>query len=68
MRPLGEKVAKPQKPALTQKPQGSSGIVADADGKLRTTSHKPYLGNTLECAIWQWVETYNADVGEDFLP
>ena len=58
-RPLGQKVEKPAKEVIAPKPQGSSGIVADADGKLRTTSHKPHLGTSLEAAIWQWVEMYN---------
>lgn len=37
--PLGEKVARPAPPPPAQKPQGPSGIVTDAEGRLRTTTH-----------------------------
>jgi hypothetical protein len=65
---FGPKVEKPAAPAPAPKPQGASGLVTE-DGKLRTTSHKPYLGcETLEEAIWNWRQTYAEDVLLDFLP
>lgn len=41
-KPLGEKVIKPfspPAPAPTTKPQGSYGVVTDADGRMKTTKH-----------------------------
>jgi hypothetical protein len=52
-KPLGEKVekARPAPPVLNQ-PVGKSGIVTDADGKIRTTSHRPH-GYPVE--IWSYL-------------
>lgn len=43
-KPFGEKVVKPTPPPshAGAQPVGKSGIVTDADGKIRTTSHKPH--------------------------
>lgn len=66
--PLGPKVEKPAPAsAPSPKPQGPSGIVS-VDGKLKTTSHKPYASMTLEEAIWNWREVYAEEGRVDFLP
>lgn len=66
---LGEKVVKSPTPAPVLKPQGPSGIVTDKDGRISTTSHKPYIGRmTLEEAIWNWREVYAEEGRVDFLP
>jgi hypothetical protein len=68
-KPLGEKVVKAEKPRPMPKPEGPSGVIVDPKtGMMQTTSHKPHLGSSLECAIWQWQEAYNADAEPDFLP
>jgi hypothetical protein len=67
-RPFGPKVEKPAAPAPAPKPEGPSGLVTE-DGKLRTTSHKPYLGcDTLEEAIQNWRQVYAEEHDLDFLP
>jgi len=38
------------------------------DGKLKTTSHKPYSSMTLEEAIWNWRAVYAEDADLDFRP
>lgn len=38
--PLGEKVIPPPVPKPEPKGVGPSGIVTDADGRMRTTTHK----------------------------
>lgn len=42
-RPLGEKVTKPAPAPASSSPapRGPSGLVTDADGRIRTTEHKP---------------------------
>lgn len=39
--PLGEKVQRAPAPPPSPKPQGSSGIVTDKDGRMKTTNHIP---------------------------
>jgi hypothetical protein len=41
--PFGERVTRPmpQQPAPQPKPSGASAIVTDAEGRMRTTNHKP---------------------------
>lgn len=67
-RPLGERVVKEKPAAPAPKPEGKSGLVTDADGKMRTTSHKPYSALTLEEAIANWREIYADEHRIDFLP
>jgi hypothetical protein len=66
--PLGEKVVKAAPTPAPQVPQGPSGLVT-VDGKLQTTSHRPYVGSlTLEEAIANWRVHYAEDHDLDFLP
>lgn len=63
---LGEKVVKPAPVPAPPKPEGKSGLVTE-NGRMRTTTHIPRL-TPLEEAIWNWRETYAAEVAVDFLP
>lgn len=64
---FGERVERPKPaPAPAPQPQGKSGIVEE-NGRMRTTTHIPRL-TALEEAIWNWRETYSADIAVDFQP
>lgn len=39
--PLGPPIPRPAPPPPAPKPQGPAGLVADAQGRLSTTTHKP---------------------------
>lgn len=55
---FGSPIRKEKPPAPWSKPEGSSGIVTDNDGRMRTTNHKPHSGNSLEDAMWDWYQSY----------
>ena len=65
---LGEKVVKPKPAPAPQRPEGKSGIVTDKDGRMSTTSHKPYAAMTLDEAMAIWRARCAADTEVDFLP